>query len=130
MAAPGNFLLSDFSKIERSQLLHVSFQVLETMAGKLPAPGSKADADAFCAAFTAFNAGQVWRASNPFPLQRHVYDSLHSQFLPRNFKTIFLCMNLFTPEKEVTGEIPKAQSINAYNTIFLCTCMLLGYKII
>ena len=62
LAAPGNFLLSDFSKIERSQLLHTAFQTLEAYAvktGKLPAPGCKADMEAFGAAFKEFNAAQV-----------------------------------------------------------------------
>jgi ubiquitin-activating enzyme E1 len=62
MTDPGNFLLSDFSKIERSNLLHVAFQVLEKFvakASKLPTPGSKADIEAFAAAFSEFNAALV-----------------------------------------------------------------------
>ena len=50
LTKPGEFLLSDFSKIERPQLLHVAFQALEKFRGKenrLPRPGSKSDIEAF-----------------------------------------------------------------------------------
>jgi ubiquitin-activating enzyme E1 len=59
---PGNFLLSDFSKLQRSHLLHIAFQVLEELAaktGKLPSPGSMEDVEAFIAAFSEFNAALV-----------------------------------------------------------------------
>jgi len=44
---PGEFLLSDFAKFDRPQLLHLAFQALDTFRaewGQFPAPGSKADA--------------------------------------------------------------------------------------
>lgn len=45
---PGEFLLSDFAKLERPALLHVGFQALDafhTRTGRLPEPGSTSDAD-------------------------------------------------------------------------------------
>lgn len=48
LAAPGEFLLSDFSKFERPPLLHAAFQALDAFrarAGRLPAPGSAEDAE-------------------------------------------------------------------------------------
>lgn len=48
LETPGEFLLTDFSKIERSALLHIGFQALSafiTNSGRLPDPGSEADAD-------------------------------------------------------------------------------------
>jgi len=47
LGEPGEFLLSDFSKLERPGLLHVGFQALEEFEeseGRLPAPGSAEDA--------------------------------------------------------------------------------------
>ncbi|KAH0462311.1 hypothetical protein IEQ34_009886 [Dendrobium chrysotoxum] len=44
---PGDFLLSDFSKIDRSPLLHLAFQALDAFRhefGHFPAPGSEEDA--------------------------------------------------------------------------------------
>jgi ubiquitin-activating enzyme E1 len=52
LAAPGEFLLSDFAKMDRSPLLHAAFQALDAFRaahGRLPAPGSAADADALVA---------------------------------------------------------------------------------
>lgn len=49
LAAPGEFLLSDFAKLERSALLHIAFQALDAFqsknGGKYPTPGSKSDAE-------------------------------------------------------------------------------------
>eukprot|EP00775_Hariotina_reticulata_P006408 gene6408-6639_t len=48
LEAPGEFLLSDFSKIERSPLLHIAFQALDAYQaeqGALPRPGVTSDAD-------------------------------------------------------------------------------------
>ncbi|KAH7624317.1 hypothetical protein Ndes2526B_g00502 [Nannochloris sp. 'desiccata'] len=49
VSEPGEFLLSDFAKMDRSALLHVGFQALDAFqaanSGKLPAPGSSADAE-------------------------------------------------------------------------------------
>lgn len=48
LAAPGEFLLSDFAKIGRSELLHVAFQALdayqEKHQGRYPKPGCMQDA--------------------------------------------------------------------------------------
>ena len=44
---PGEFLLSDFSKLERSALLHVGFQAVEEFCSvhrRMPKPGDEADA--------------------------------------------------------------------------------------
>ncbi|PKU84246.1 Ubiquitin-activating enzyme E1 1 [Dendrobium catenatum] len=44
---PGDFLLSDFSKIDRSPLLHLAFEALDAFRhefGHFPAPGSEEDA--------------------------------------------------------------------------------------
>jgi hypothetical protein len=65
MSEPGNFLLSDFSKIERPQLLHVAFQALEVFVAKndkFPAPGNREDAATFITMFNEVNAGQVRNA--------------------------------------------------------------------
>jgi ubiquitin-activating enzyme E1 len=48
LESPGEFLLSDFSKMERSPLLHLAFQALDAYQaeqGALPRPGSLGDAD-------------------------------------------------------------------------------------
>ncbi|MCO5606848.1 hypothetical protein L7F22_061039 [Adiantum nelumboides] len=47
LKSPGEFLLSDFSKLDRSPLLHLGFQALDkfrTEFGRLPGPGSDQDA--------------------------------------------------------------------------------------
>ncbi|XP_052162405.1 ubiquitin-activating enzyme E1 3 isoform X2 [Oryza glaberrima] len=55
MRDPGDFLLSDFSKFERSPVLHLAFQALDKFKkeyGRYPAPGCERDAQSFlkCAA--------------------------------------------------------------------------------
>lgn len=49
LAAPGEFLLSDFAKLDRSALLHIAFQALDAFqsknGGKYPTPGSMQDAE-------------------------------------------------------------------------------------
>lgn len=49
LASPGEFLISDFAKLERSALLHVAFQALDAFQekndGKYPTPGSMEDAE-------------------------------------------------------------------------------------
>lgn len=49
LESPGEFLLSDFSKLERAPLLHLAFRALDQFAsahaGALPRPGHTADAD-------------------------------------------------------------------------------------
>lgn len=52
---PGEFLLSDFAKVERSSLLHMAFQSLssfQTEHGRLPAPADTGDAAAIVEATT------------------------------------------------------------------------------
>ena len=47
IADPGDFLLSDFAKLERPALLHLAFQALDEFQqsrGRLPKPGSSQDA--------------------------------------------------------------------------------------
>ena len=60
MADPGEFLLSDFSKLERSPALHLGFAALEKFAasngGELPKPGDDADAAAVVAVANELNA--------------------------------------------------------------------------
>jgi len=49
---PGEFLLSDFAKLERSPLLHLGFQALDAFVSKtgaLPKAGNAADAAAVAA---------------------------------------------------------------------------------
>ena len=70
---PGEFLLSDFSKIERSQLLHVAFQALgqfKKVHGRCPKPGCAADGEAFKQACEAVNASLVCPALAPVALRR------------------------------------------------------------
>ena len=48
LKSPGEFLLSDFSKIERPSLLHVGFQALDTFCSlqqRFPLPGNQEDAN-------------------------------------------------------------------------------------
>ncbi|PSC67218.1 Ubiquitin-activating enzyme E1 2 [Micractinium conductrix] len=56
---PGEFLLSDFAKLERSPLLHLGFQALDQWAqangGRMPEPGNQAEADAVVAAAKQLN---------------------------------------------------------------------------
>ena len=59
LESPGDFLLSDFAKIERSPQLHLAFGALDAYAekyGDAPTPGSDADADTFIAEARALNA--------------------------------------------------------------------------
>jgi len=47
ISEPGEFLLSDFSKMERSPILHVAYQALDAFRvkkGRMPTPGSKEEA--------------------------------------------------------------------------------------
>lgn len=59
MEDPGEFLLSDFSKLERSPTLHLGFAALEAFSAKnggaLPKPGNDADAAAVVAAAKDIN---------------------------------------------------------------------------
>jgi len=56
---PGDFLLSDFAKMERSPQLHLAFGALDAFVEKYgapPIPGSDADADKFVAEAETLNA--------------------------------------------------------------------------
>ena len=58
MEDPGEFLLSDFAKLDRSAVLHLGFQAVDAFAaknGKLPTPGSDADAAAVVACAKEIN---------------------------------------------------------------------------
>lgn len=59
LAAPGEFLISDFAKLNRPELLHVAFQALDAYRAKhngaLPTPGSRQDADEVYALAVALN---------------------------------------------------------------------------
>ena len=61
MDEPGEFLLSDFAKFDRSPILHLGFRALDAYAarngGAAPAPGSAADAEAVVAIAKELNAG-------------------------------------------------------------------------
>ena len=62
LTQPGNFLVSDFSKLERPQLLHVAFQALDKFRGqegRCPRPGSKADAETLKGLCEQVNGGLV-----------------------------------------------------------------------
>ena len=60
---PGEFLLTDFAKLERSPLLHIGFQALDafTVRSRSPAPPSLPPA---CVQHTALSGicGPPWRA--------------------------------------------------------------------
>eukprot|EP00899_Mesostigma_viride_P027629 jgi/Mesvir1/8050/Mv18206-RA.1 len=59
LADPGNFLLSDFSKLDRPAQLHIAFQALDLFAaekGRLPFPGNAADGSALLALAQHVNA--------------------------------------------------------------------------
>lgn len=56
---PGDFLQSDFSKLEHPAMLHVAFQALDQFRankGRFPSPGSSADADALFQLAEGINA--------------------------------------------------------------------------
>ncbi|TYZ63723.1 hypothetical protein PybrP1_003692 [[Pythium] brassicae (nom. inval.)] len=59
LARPGEFLVSDFAKLNRSELLHVAFQALDAYRaahdGRFPTPGSLADGDEVHALAVALN---------------------------------------------------------------------------
>jgi len=59
LASPGEFLLSDFAKMGRSELLHVAFQALDAFQvkhqGSYPKPGCLQDAEEVCALAAALN---------------------------------------------------------------------------
>jgi len=59
MADPGEFLMSDFAKFDRSGILHVAFQALDAFVaekGHAPRPGSAEDADDLVALAEKVNA--------------------------------------------------------------------------
>ncbi|OUS47186.1 ubiquitin activating enzyme [Ostreococcus tauri] len=58
LESPGDFLLSDFAKMERSPQLHLAFGALDAYVAKHgdePIPGSEADAEKFVAEAEALN---------------------------------------------------------------------------
>nr|XP_043622277.1 ubiquitin-activating enzyme E1 1-like [Erigeron canadensis] len=58
LEAPGEFLLSDFSKFDRPPLLHLAFQALDnfiTDFGRFPVSGSESDAHKFISIATTMN---------------------------------------------------------------------------
>ncbi|KAG2427387.1 hypothetical protein HYH02_014607 [Chlamydomonas schloesseri] len=60
LADPGEFLLTDFSKLDRPAQLHVAFQALDAFEaehGRSPRPADAADAAALTAAAEQLNAG-------------------------------------------------------------------------
>lgn len=60
IVAPGDFLLSDFSKFDRPPLLHLAFRALDAFReklGRLPVPGSAADVEKFLALVKELNDG-------------------------------------------------------------------------
>eukprot|EP00879_Flechtneria_rotunda_P024769 GHRR01026278.1.p1 GENE.GHRR01026278.1~~GHRR01026278.1.p1 ORF type:complete len:166 (-),score=44.70 GHRR01026278.1:478-975(-) len=62
LEAPGEFLLSDFSKIERSPMLHVAFQALDAYQAEidsLPRPGVSEDAEKLLAIFNSLAGKQA-----------------------------------------------------------------------
>jgi Ubiquitin-activating enzyme E1 four-helix bundle len=68
ISEPGEFLLSDFSKIDRPGMLHVAFQALDryrAKAGRCPAPGNRADMKAFCEVFREINGALVRHIAPP-----------------------------------------------------------------
>lgn len=80
LAQPGECLLSDFSKLERSPLLHAAFQALDAFwmqHGRLPAPGSAADAQAVVDATRALSPDA---AGGDDPAQRASADKLLRAF--------------------------------------------------
>ncbi|KAI3434380.1 hypothetical protein D9Q98_002458 [Chlorella vulgaris] len=65
LADPGEFLLTDFAKLDRSALLHVGFQALHAFQaehGRFPEPGSQADADQLVAKAAAINEAAAEKA--------------------------------------------------------------------
>ncbi|TMW63332.1 hypothetical protein Poli38472_002273 [Pythium oligandrum] len=68
IAAPGEFLISDFAKFGRSELLHIAFQALdafqEANGGKYPLPGSLKDAEQVYA--KALEINQAAASKNEF----------------------------------------------------------------
>ena len=69
IAEPGEFLLTDFSKMERPPLLHVAFQALEKFKSRekrLPRPGNTEDAAAFKGLCEEVN-GSLVRAFSSWP---------------------------------------------------------------
>lgn len=62
---PGEFLLSDFSKMDRSAMLHVGFQALDAFQvqhGRLPRPADASDADALVALARGINESATDKA--------------------------------------------------------------------
>ncbi|CAM6046261.1 unnamed protein product [Sphagnum compactum] len=58
LSNPGEFLLSDFAKFDRPQLLHLAFQALDRFrveSGRFPAPGSESDANKLVSLVHALN---------------------------------------------------------------------------
>jgi ubiquitin-activating enzyme E1 len=71
LAAPGEFLLTDFSKMERSGQLHAGFQALhafEAKHGRSPAPAHAADAAELQALAAAVNEASADKVELDAPL--------------------------------------------------------------
>jgi ubiquitin-activating enzyme E1 len=70
IASPGEFLISDFAKMNRPELLHIAFQALDAFQakndGKFPKPGSAVDAEAVYSLAVEINTAAA--AKNEFAI--------------------------------------------------------------
>ena len=101
LASPGDFLLSDFAKMDRSPQLHLAFGALDAYVAKhgvAPVPGSDADADKFVAEAEALNS------------RRKAVDELDKELLKTFAKT---CRGYISPMAAMFGGIVGQEVVKA-----------------
>lgn len=82
---PGEFLLSDFAKLDRSPLLHLAFQALDVFRsekGRYPAPGNSQDADELISITKNLNSQLMDQATVDEDLLRHFASGSSAQLNP------------------------------------------------
>ena len=102
---PGEFLVSDFAKLERPGQLHWAFRALDVFHaahGRLPAPGSEADA----AALVGLARG-LWEAADG---AHRLVDELDAKVLTAFAKT---CRGNLSPTAAVLGGVIAQEALKA-----------------
>ncbi|GMH33109.1 hypothetical protein BSKO_00943 [Bryopsis sp. KO-2023] len=85
IAEPGEFLISDFAKLDRSPLLHVAFQALDAFRvanGRFPAPGNAGDAESLLAMAKEVNSKMAENATLDETLLGHFASGSSAELNP------------------------------------------------
>ena len=102
---PGEFLVSDFAKLERPGQLHWAFRALDAFhakTGRLPVPGSDADASALVGL-----AGELWGAADG---AHRLVEELDTKVLTAFAKT---CRGNLSPTAAVLGGVLAQEALKA-----------------